>query len=169
MTALEFSYQVSNFSTGLKSFAMSLTQNREDAKDLFQETVLKALKYKDKFVDSTNLKAWLYTIMKNTFINEYRRNKISKTMMDSSPNSYLLNSVAQPTVVAEMEVNVQEITKSIQSLEDEYRVPFQLFVDGFKYKEIADELNLPIGTVKSRIFIARQKLMSDLKEFNRSK
>jgi RNA polymerase sigma factor (sigma-70 family) len=169
MTALEFSYQVSNFSTGLRSFAMSLTQNREDAKDLFQETVLKALKYKDKFVDSTNLKAWLYTIMRNTFINDYRRNKISKTMLDSSPNSYLLSNVAQPTIVAEMEVNVQEINKSIDCLEDEYRIPFQLFVDGFKYKEIADEMNLPIGTVKSRIFIARQKLMADLKDFNRNK
>jgi RNA polymerase sigma factor (sigma-70 family) len=168
MTALEFNYQVSNFSTGLKSFALSLTQNREDAKDLFQETVLKAIKYKDKFVDSTNLKAWLYTIMRNTFINEYRRNKISKTMMDSSPNSYLLNSMAQPTIAAEMEVNVQEINKSIAALEDEYRVPFQLFVDGFKYKEIADEMNLPIGTVKSRIFIARQKLMAELKDFNRA-
>jgi RNA polymerase sigma factor (sigma-70 family) len=103
--------------------------------------------------------------MCNTFINEYRRNKISKTMIDSSPNSYLLNSVAQPTIAAEMNLNVDEITKEIEELEDEYKIPFQLFVDGFKYKEISDDLNLPIGTVKSRIFIARQKLMSKLNRF----
>ena len=165
MTALEFNYQVTNFSGKLKSFAISLTQDRDDAQDLFQETILKALKYRDKFVDPTNLKAWLYTIMRNTFINEYRRNKISKTMIDSSPNSFLLNSVAQPTIAAEMNLNVDEIKKEINELEDEYKIPFQLFVDGFKYKEISDDLNLPIGTVKSRIFIARQKLMSKLNRF----
>lgn len=167
MTALEFNYQVTNFSSKLKSFAISLTKDREDAQDLFQETIMKALKYRDKFVDPTNLKAWLYTIMRNTFINEYRRNKISKTMIDSSPNSYLMNSVAQPTIAAEMSLNLQEINGAIISLEDEYRIPFQLFVDGFKYKEISEELNLPIGTVKSRIFIARQKLMGQLKEFDK--
>jgi RNA polymerase sigma factor (sigma-70 family) len=167
MTALEFNYQVTNFSSKLKSFAINLTKDRDDAQDLFQETILKALKYRDKFVDPTNLKAWLYTIMRNTFINEYRRNKISKTMIDSSPNSYLMNSIAQPTIAAEMSLNLQEINGAIISLEEEYRVPFQLFVDGFKYKEISEELNLPIGTVKSRIFIARQKLMGQLKEFDK--
>jgi RNA polymerase sigma factor (sigma-70 family) len=167
MTALEFNYQVTTFSSKLKSFAISLTKDRDDAQDLFQETIMKALKYRDKFVDPTNLKAWLYTIMRNTFINEYRRNKISKTMLDSSPNSYLMNSIAQPTIAAEMNLNLQEINGAISSLEEDYRVPFQLFVDGFKYKEISEEMNLPIGTVKSRIFIARQKLMGQLKAFDK--
>lgn len=88
-------------------------------------------------------------------------------MLDSSPNSYLMNSIAQPTIAAEMNLNLQEINGAISSLEEDYRVPFQLFVDGFKYKEISEEMNLPIGTVKSRIFIARQKLMGQLKAFDK--
>lgn len=165
MTVLEFNYQVSTFQEKLTNFALSLTNDREDAKDLFQETVLKALKYRDKFVSQTNLKAWLYTIMRNTFINDYRRKKMAQTILDHSPNEYVMNSIPALSESPSSELATKEIQNVISELEDEYRIPFMKYVEGFKYKEISDELNLPIGTVKSRIFIARKKLMSQLEDY----
>lgn len=166
MTAIEFNQQLVNQRTPLKNFAYSLTLNSEEAQDLVQETLLKALKYRDKFADATNLKAWLYTIMKNTFINTYRRSVKTRqiiTQTDDISTVKQLNGSNGPG--AESQINVKAITKAIDALEDEYKVPFTRYYDGFKYKEIADELDLPIGTVKSRIFLARKKLMTDLKEF----
>ena len=166
MTAIEFNQQLVNQRTPLKNFAYSLTLNSEEAQDLVQETFLKALKYRDKFVDATNLKAWLYTIMKNTFINSYRRSVKTRQIImqtDDLSNVRQLNGSGGPS--AESQINVKNINKAIESLEDDYKVPFTRYFDGFKYKEIADELDLPIGTVKSRIFLARKKLMIDLKEF----
>ncbi|MBA3971931.1 MAG: RNA polymerase sigma factor [Bacteroidetes bacterium] len=166
MTAIEFNQQLVNQRTPLKNFAYSLTLNSEEAQDLVQETFLKALKYRDKFVDATNLKAWLYTIMKNTFINTYRRSVKTRqiiTQTDDISNVKQLSGSNSPD--AESQINVKNIHKAINALDDEYKVPFTRYFDGFKYKEIADELDLPIGTVKSRIFLARKRLMADLKEF----
>ncbi|MCB9188831.1 MAG: RNA polymerase sigma factor [Flavobacteriales bacterium] len=165
MTVLEFNYQVTTFQDKLSAFARTLTKDEEDAQDLFQETVLKAMKYRDKFVSPTNLKAWLYTIMKNTFINEYRRRKLVTMVHDDTPGEYILNS--KPSVL-QSQVSIletEEIQNKIDQLEDEYRIPFMMHVDGFKYKEISEELNLPIGTVKSRIYVARQLLMEQLKVY----
>ncbi|MGZ4049042.1 MAG: RNA polymerase sigma factor [Bacteroidia bacterium] len=166
MTAIEFNQQLINQRTPLKNFAYSLTLNSEEAQDLVQETYLKALKYRDKFVDATNLKAWLYKIMKNTFINTYRRSVKTRqiiTQTDDLSQVRPLNGSNSPS--AESQINLKHISKAVESLEDEYKIPFKRYFDGFKYKEIADELDLPIGTVKSRIFLARKKLMSDLKEY----
>lgn len=166
MTAIEFNQQLINQRTPLKNFAYSLTLNSEEAQDLVQETYLKALKYRDKFADATNLKAWLYTIMKNTFINTYRRSVKTRQIITQTDDLSLvkpLNGSNSPG--AESQINLKHITSAVESLEDEYKIPFKRYFDGFKYKEIADELDLPIGTVKSRIFLARKKLMSDLKEY----
>ncbi len=166
MTAMEFNQQLINQRTPLKNFAYSLTLNAEEAQDLVQETYLKALKYRDKFVDATNLKAWLYTIMKNTFINTYRRSVKTRQIITQTEDLSLvrpLNGSNGPS--AESQINLKTINNAVEALEEEYKVPFMRYFDGYKYKEIADELDLPIGTVKSRIFLARKKLMSDLKEF----
>ena len=166
MTAIEFNQQLVNQRTPLKNFAYSLTLNREEAKDLVQETFLKALKYRDKFADASNLKAWLYTIMKNTFINTYRRSIKTRQIISQTEDLSLvkpLNGSNSPD--ANSQINLKHITKAIDALEDEYKIPFTRYNDGFKYKEIADELELPIGTVKSRIFLARKRLMQELKEF----
>ena len=166
MTAIEFNQQLINQRNPLKNFAYSLTLNSEEAQDLVQETYLKALKYRDKFADASNLKAWLYTIMKNTFINTYRRSVKTRqiiTQTDDLSTVKPLNGSNSPS--AESQINLKHITKAVDSLEDEYKIPFKRYFDGFKYKEIADELDLPIGTVKSRIFLARKKLMYDLKEY----
>ena len=166
MTAIEFNQQLVNQRTPLKNFAYSLTFNSEEAQDLVQETFLKALKYRDKFADASNLKAWLYTIMKNTFINTYRRSIKTRQIISQTEDLSLvkpLNGSNSPD--ANSQINLKHITKAIDALEDEYKIPFTRYNDGFKYKEIADELELPIGTVKSRIFLARKRLMQELKEF----
>lgn len=166
MTTMEFNAQLIAQRQSLKNFALSLTSNSDDAQDLLQETYLKALVNKDKFAEATNLKAWLYMIMKNTFINTYRRavktrEILAKTKDYSSP--VLTRNYQKNT--ADSQMSHKEINAAIDSLEQEYKVPFQRFFDGYKYKEIAEELDLPIGTVKSRIFIARKKLMSSLKDY----
>jgi RNA polymerase sigma-70 factor (ECF subfamily) len=166
MTVLEFNYQISIFQDKLRAFAISLTNNFDDAQDLYQETVLKALRYKDKFNAQTNLKAWMYTIMKNTFINDYRRRKMSKTFFDDSTNEYVLNGVKATTESAISRLNTQGIMEKITSLDEDLKIPFLKYYEGFKYKEISESLNLPIGTVKSRIFLARKKLMGQLSEYS---
>jgi RNA polymerase sigma factor (sigma-70 family) len=166
MTTMEFNYQLTSLKGSLERFALSLTQNIEDARDLMQETFLKALSYRDKFTDHTNLKAWVFTIMKNTFINNYRRSVKARTTFDNTDDLFFLNlnkEAADDT--PEMTLSAQEIEKKIESLEDEYRIPFKMHTAGYKYKEIADKLDLKIGTVKSRIFFSRQKLMESLKDF----
>ena len=170
MTAIEFDYQVTRLQNNLKSFAQSLTLNSDDAKDLLQDTILKAFRYREKFVDPTNLKAWLFTIMKNTFINDYRRKKRANTFVDQTPDYHHLNVNGPNSLeTTESGINVQVIEEKINNLDDEYRIPFLKHTAGFKYKEIAKELNIPIGTVKSRIFAARKKLAAELEEFNPNK
>lgn len=167
MTAIEFNQQLINQRAPLNSFAYSLTLNREDAKDLLQDTYLKAISYRDKFVDATNLKAWLYTIMKNTFINNYRRNNKKKQILAEATDANMLKQTFSVSHTnAESDINLKQIKAAVNALDDDYKIPFQRYFDGFKYKEIADEMNLPIGTVKSRIFLARKQLMQTLKEYN---
>jgi RNA polymerase sigma factor (sigma-70 family) len=163
MTAVEFNYQLTSLSGNLERFAMSLTANLEDAKDLLQETFAKAIAYRDKFEDNTNLKAWTFTIMKNTFINNYRRNVKANTTFDHTDDLYYLNLKNESSSeTPDSEFSVKEIQKSINELSDEFRLPFIMHTQGYKYKEIADKLGLKIGTVKSRIFFTRKKLMEKL-------
>jgi len=167
MTAIEFNQQILSFQNPLKYFALKLTADQEDAEDLLQETYLKALRYRDKFRERTNLKAWLYTIMKNTFINNYRRSSRSRTFIDDTEENYFINNGKnENNNMPDSEINFKEVKKAIDNLEQDSRTPFLMHYEGFKYKEIADELQLPIGTVKSRIFLARKKLMSTLPEFS---
>ncbi|MFW6226841.1 MAG: RNA polymerase sigma factor, partial [Bacteroidota bacterium] len=141
-------------------------QNMEDSKDLLQETFMKAIAYREKFVDHTNLKAWTFTIMKNTFINNYRKAVKANTTFDNTDDLYYLNLNKESGFDSpESSYSTSEIEKAINELEDEFRIPFLMHVKGYKYKEIADKLNLKIGTVKSRIFFTRKKLMEALKDY----
>jgi RNA polymerase sigma-70 factor, ECF subfamily len=170
MTAAEFNYQLTSMQDKLRSFAYSLTTDSEEAQDLLQETLLKALTYREKFVDPTNLKSWVYTIMKNTFINNYRRMTKARTFMDNTKELYFLNIPQDSGFDSpDSSYTFQELTKGIEKLDDEYKIPFKMHVEGYKYKEIAEHLNLPIGSVKSRIFFARKKLMASLKDFHPNK
>ncbi|MGD9977801.1 MAG: RNA polymerase sigma factor [Bacteroidales bacterium] len=164
MSQHEFNTALVELEPNLERFAYSLTANHEDARDLLQETYLKALTYKDKFEDNTNIKAWTFTIMKNTFINNYRKAVKQNTTFDSSDNQFMINSRFENYGPDSM-YSHSEISKKIDSLDDDFRLPFQMHTSGYKYKEIADKLNLKIGTVKSRIFFSRQKLMNALKDY----
>ncbi len=166
MSKPEFQQELLTLRKPLSYFALQLTANDDDAQDLLQETMLKAITYRDKFREKTNLKAWLYTIMKNTFINNYRRSVKANTIIDKTEDLYYLNqSRPHDDQAPETNFNLKEVRKVVNALEEDYRIPFMMHFKGFKYKEIADELNLPIGTVKSRIFLARKKLMSKLEDY----
>lgn len=159
MTAIEFDKKFNTMSTLLHSFAYNLTKNVEDAKDLFQETAFRAMTNREKFRTGTNFKAWLFTIMKNIFINNYRKKVKANTIIDSTDNMFYINS-GKNTVSngAESTILMKELSNRIDSLDDSIRIPFMMHYKGFKYQEIADELALPLGTVKSRIFFARKEL-----------
>ena len=166
MTALEFNHQLISLEDKLSRFALSLTANKDDAKDLLQETLYKAIVYRDQFEQYTNLKAWTYTIMKNTFINNYRRSVRQNTTFDNTKDLFFLNQNKDTmTVSPDSALSAQQINKIIDSLEDEFKIPFKMHTEGYKYKEIAQKLNLKIGTVKSRIFFTRKKLMDSLKDY----
>lgn len=168
MNAAEFNYKLLSFQSSLEYFARKLTNNREDANDLVQETYLKALTFKDKYVHHTNLKAWLFTIMKNIFINNYRRNKKGRTIMETTDNlNYYSRRISQFPVTPDSELNEKEILAVVDGLADDHRIPFEMHTQGFKYKEIAEELDISIGTVKSRIFFGRKKLMERLEGYGK--
>lgn len=159
MTVKEFNSKFYILETLLHNFAYNLTKNKEDAKDLFQETAMRALTNRDKFRIGTNFKAWTFTIMKNIFINNYRKKARSKTIIDSTDNMYYINSGSNAVDnSAESNIMMEELYKMIGELDETIRVPFLMHYKGFKYQEIADQLELPLGTVKSRIFFARKEL-----------
>lgn len=161
-----FNKELIAFQRSLKAFAFGFTSDEEEAKDLLQETYLKALTYRDKFRENTNLKAWLYTIMRNTFINNYRKAMRANTIIDKTDEQYFINTSSDkgdfPDPISD--ISHKQINEVIGGLSEDYRVPFEMYNTGYKYKEIAEKLQLPIGTIKSRIFLARRKLMSNLAE-----
>lgn len=159
MSTIEFSDKFDALTSSLNSFAYNLTKNDEDAKDLYQETAFRAITNREKFQPGTNLKAWLFTIMKNIFINNYRKKVKRNTIIDSTDNMFFINS-GSVLISNEAGSNIlmQELERMIGELEDNIKIPFMKHYEGFKYQEIADELDLPLGTVKSRIFFARKAL-----------
>jgi RNA polymerase sigma factor (sigma-70 family) len=166
MREYKFQQDIIALESALRNFAFSLTLNQDDADDLLQDTFLKALLYKDKFEDDTNLKAWLYTIMRNTFINNYRRKTKSNSLIQQTEDmNYLRNMISNRSDNADMKTSVKEITENISKIEENQRIPFEMFIDGYKYKEISSQMDISIGTVKSRIFFTRKKLMNSLKDY----
>ena len=161
-----FTQNLLGMQTELHRFALKLTADHEEANDLLQETSLKALDNEDKYTPDTNFKGWMYTIMRNIFINNYRKTVRDQTFIDQTDNLFHLN-LPQDSGFESTEGNydLKEIRRIVNSLPKEYRVPFSMYVSGFKYREIADKLGLPLGTVKSRIFFTRQLLQKDLKDF----
>lgn len=166
MSVIEFNRLLVRNADFLKPFANRLTHNTEAAKDLFQETLYKALANKEKYKVGTNIRAWLYTMMRNIFINDYRRKVKQNTIFDSSPNDFLLNH-NQPVIANEVEsaLKVKDINVAIYNLPEIFRNPFVLFYEGYKYNEIAAILSEPLGTIKSRIHFARKLLKEQLSRF----
>lgn len=166
MTQFQFNTTILDMQEKLLFYALSLTSDQEKAQDLLQETFLKVLTNSDKFTQNTNFKAWVYTIMKNTFINDYRKNEKKKNSIDRACQEIHLRIQNDKTYPSpESSYNSKEIMKFIKTLDAEYRTPLEMFLDGYKYKEIAEILQIPLGTVKSRIFFARKKLEKTLKGY----
>ncbi len=160
MASVKFQSNLMNLQSNMLNFAYMLTGNRDDAYDLLQDCTLKALDNADKYAEGTNFKGWVFTIMRNIFINNYRRQNRAATVVDTSDNLYLLNLNESAADSPESSYTVNEITAAINEFPDEYRIPFSMHVAGYKYDEIADQMSLPLGTVKSRIFFARKKLQT---------
>ncbi len=163
MSTAEFNKMLLNNTEFLKPFAITLTRDHELAKDLFQETLFRALANREKYNTGTNIKAWLYTIMRNIFINNYRRKAKQNTIFDSTPNDFLLNlnqgAVANEAIAT---LNMKEVQEAIHNLPEIFKNPFLLYFDGYKYHEIADMLKEPLGTIKSRIHFARKLLKTQI-------
>ena len=160
---MEFEQHIASLHDTLQLFTRRLTNDREESQDLVQETILKALTYRNKFRHNTNLKGWLYTIMRNTFINNYR--KAQRLQMTSSDNDGIrqlnisdLHTFSMPDSTCEY----KDMSNRINKMKKEYLVPFRMYTEGYKYREIADYLNIPIGTVKNRIFKARKEIQQEL-------
>lgn len=150
----------------LKSFALKLTMDNDAAHDLVQDTTLKALNNEDKFVDNANLKGWMLTIMRNIFINNYRKNVRENTMVDSTQDLYHINLSQDSNVeTPDGAYAVNEISAILAKFPKDFREPFSLHVAGYKYEEIAEKLSMPLGTVKSRIFFTRKKMREILKDY----
>ena len=159
MSTLEFNFRFDQLSSILNAFAYNLTKNFEDSKDLFQETAYRALTNKEKFRPDTNFKAWVFTIMKNIFINNYRKKVKANTIIDTTENQFFINSGTSAIGnQADSNIMMQELNGMVDELDQSIQVPFVMHYEGYKYQEIAEALDLPLGTVKSRIFFARKEL-----------
>ena len=150
----------------LLNFAYSLTANRDDAHDLLQETSCRVLDNEEKFAEDSNFKGWAFTIMRNIFINSYRRAarapRIAGIAAEIIPFDMTVSSVSESP---ESAVLSREFNEALDELSDEYRRPFAMHVTGYKYHEIASALGIPLGTVKSRIFYVRKRLQSRFADY----
>lgn len=149
------------------SFALSLTSDQTKAEDLMQDTTLKVLVNREKYRKDTNFKGWVFTVMRNLFINDYHQTSRTRNLFDANADIAYVGTIDETEGLPspEQEMTLKEINSAIDSLTDEFKLPFSMYVSGYKYKEIAETLDLPIGTVKSRIFFARRKLWNSLVDF----
>ncbi len=163
MSVPEFNNQLFTLNSSLNAFAYNLTKNSEEAKDLYQETTLRAISNREKFRPGTNFKAWMFTIMKNIFINQYRKKQKANTVIDKTENLFYINSGKTIRNEADTNISLNELESMVGNLDEGLRIPFELHFEGYKYQEISDQLGLPLGTVKSRIFFARKALKQNIK------
>lgn len=166
MSTINLNEEICNHQSCLENFALKFTGNIEDANDLVQDTIIKAIRNHKLYKEGTNLRGWLYIIMRNTFINDYRRNerkRILITTTDELNSSQLHKSASKNR--GEARFIMDDIYKAIANLQPEYSIPFLKYFEGYKYFEIANELKIPIGTVKNRIYMARQILKDQLKMY----
>ena len=162
MATIDFRTESVSFMKTLRPYALKLTSNRQDAQDLLQDTLMKAFASRDKFKDGTNLKGWLYTIMRNTFITNYKKKVRRKTFIDTTDELAHINNGRSAINSGTSALAVNEIVNEVERLSYAYKTPLKMYANGYHYKEIADFLDIPIGTVKNRIHVARKKLTKTL-------
>ena len=149
---IDFDERISQLNSLLISFALRLTRDRKAAEELHRETIIKAYRLKDKFSEGTNFKSWITTIMRNTFIDNYRNRNLKEGIKQSTTKKFIISDEGRYSK------DISELQTAVNKLGDRFRVPFVMSYEGYEYAEIAHELGIPISTVKARIFIARQKL-----------
>ena len=166
MNGTQFQQKLLSLQENMMNFALMLTANREDAEDLLQDTTLKVLNNQEKFIDNVDFKGWVLTVMRNLFINNYHKVVRIQTFVDSTVDLYNLDITNESGFDSPEKIcQIKEITKAINELNDDFKIPFSMFLSGYKYNEIAEKLDVPLGTVKSRIFFARHELQKALKDF----
>ena len=158
MTTSSFNIEISKIESLLFGFAMRLTRNKENAKDLMQETLMRCYDKRDRFHEGTNFKSWVTTVMHNSYINHYRKTKTKNKVIKPVEDFSYISENKSTQGNAESIIFLDELKKMVNNLSDTYKVPFKMYTEGFHYDEIAEKLDLPMGTVKSRIFYARKKL-----------
>lgn len=167
MEKKDFTQGILAMEQDLHRFAYKLTTNRDSANDLVQDCVLQALDNQEKFTHSTNLKGWMYTIMRNIFINNYRRASREMNIIDDDYSILQQNLIEDGEADRfDMAYDLKLLYRVIHAIPEDMKVPFQMFVAGFKYREIAEKLGVPMGTVKSRLFFIRKRLKEELKDFS---
>lgn len=168
MNTQMFQTDLMNLQENIMNFALILTANREDAQDLLQDTILKVLDNQDKYVDNNNFTGWVLIVMRNIFINNYRKTVRKRAIIDQNADLYNLDIMNDSGLNSPDEFyNLEEINKAIGDLSDELRIPFSMYLAGYKYREIAESEHVLLGTVKSRIFFARQQLQKTLEDFRK--
>ncbi|UCJ06400.1 RNA polymerase sigma factor [Chitinophaga pendula] len=166
MSSTEFNNLLLGNADFLRPYAITLTKDAESAKDLYQETLFRALANREKYLAGTNIRAWLYTIMRNIFINNYRRGNRQYRLLDNAAGESLLHQ-QQPAVgnFAETNLRVKDVQMAVYNRPVIFKQPFLLYFEGYKYYEIAAILNEPLGTVKSRIHFARKMLKTRIARY----
>jgi len=166
MNQNEFSLAANSYASALHSHALQFTKDPDEAKDLVQDTLLKGIRFCHNFDQGTNIKGWLYVIMRNTFINNYRSNKKRNetvTTEEEISSAQLLKSSSRNASESGFVIN--DIQRALNSISPSLSIPFQRYFEGYKYHEIAEELDIPLGTVKTRIHQARLELKKYLKNY----
>lgn len=167
MEDFNITHKIVTMQPELRAFAYKLTENYDSANDLVQDCMLKALDNKEKFTHLQNFKGWMYTIMRNIFINNYRRASREVSIIDPNYNIYAQSQIEEEGGERfEQLYDLKELHKAINAVPEDMKKPFMMFVAGFKYREIAEKMNLPVGTIKSRLFLIRKRLQKDLKDFS---
>lgn len=167
MSTNNFAIEFNKLSQYLMGFAYKLTQDMHQAEDLFQDTALRAFRYREKLAVDSNLRAWLSTIMKNIFINNFRAQKRRGKIFDQAVEDFLLYQDHLSTAnEGDMQLAMDDIAQLVYSLDEKYSAPIFLLHKGYKYEEICEELDLPLGTVKSRIYIARKMLKKQIQDIH---
>jgi RNA polymerase sigma factor (sigma-70 family) len=148
----------------LFGFAMRLTSSKENAKDLMQETLMRCYANKHKFEAGTNFKSWMTTVMYHSFVNHYRKRKSKRKVLQTVNNYSQITEGKSIGVRADEDLLHKELKSIVNELPNKFHHPFQMLLDGYKYQEISETLDVPIGTIKSRIHYARQKTKKKLNE-----
>jgi RNA polymerase sigma factor (sigma-70 family) len=164
MNINEFSLVIAEYQHSMRTYALKFTQDIDDADDLMQDTMIKAIRYFDQFEKGTNLKGWLFTIMRNTFTNSYRKVQKDRDLVITAESITYENLAYSATAnQGENELLMGDIKGALAQIPVHLSTPFIRYIEGYRYQEIADQLKIPLGTVKTHIPLARKILSEKLK------